>query len=302
MPVYDQTYRHFDRLKHAGNAPFLPIAETGVRLFFRNKRYILLAIAACIPFFGFFLLLLAPHIILSGQGQPMLERASDLLTFSASSAYMFLQLQGLFVFLFAVLVGGGLVANDLRTNALEIYFSKPLDRWQYFLGKLMVVCAVMLMFTLAPCLVLWLTDLIMNKGDGHVTRLLALLPRVVVACLVLTVPYGLLALACSSVARSARLAMAVFAGFVIMSGSISTVLSQLFATPWFELVSLSSSMRRLAFEALQPDEAILSMSGNLFQPLLGIPAVAPLCVVGLAALLCVVVFFKRVRGVEVVGE
>ena len=43
----------------------------------------------------------------------------------------FLDQQGLFVFFVTIYVGAGLIANDRRANALQIYLSKPLTRAEY---------------------------------------------------------------------------------------------------------------------------------------------------------------------------
>ena len=40
----------------------------------------------------------------------------------------FLEQQDIFVFFITVYVGAGLIANDRRANALQIYLSKPLTR------------------------------------------------------------------------------------------------------------------------------------------------------------------------------
>ena len=48
----------------------------------------------------------------------------------------FLDQQDIFVFFVTVYVGAGLIANDRRANALQIYLSKPLTRAEYIVGKL----------------------------------------------------------------------------------------------------------------------------------------------------------------------
>ena len=48
----------------------------------------------------------------------------------------FIEQQGLFVFFVTIFVGAGLIANDRRANALQIYLSKPLLRIEYIAGKL----------------------------------------------------------------------------------------------------------------------------------------------------------------------
>ena len=51
----------------------------------------------------------------------------------------FLEQQGIFVFFVTIYVGAGLIANDRRANALQLYLSKPLTRAEYIAGKLAIL-------------------------------------------------------------------------------------------------------------------------------------------------------------------
>ena len=55
---------------------------------------------------------------------------------TAETFRQFLEQQDIFVFFITVYVGAGLIANDRRANALQIYLSKPLTRAEYIFGKL----------------------------------------------------------------------------------------------------------------------------------------------------------------------
>ena len=54
----------------------------------------------------------------------------------------FLAQQDFFVFIITIYVGAGLIANDRRANALQIYLSKPLMRTEYIAGKAAVLFVV----------------------------------------------------------------------------------------------------------------------------------------------------------------
>ena len=68
----------------------------------------------------------------------------------------FLTQQMFFVFVIAIYAGAGLIANDLKANALQIYFSKPITRHDYLLGKLGVLIFFLALPTLVPGLLLFL--------------------------------------------------------------------------------------------------------------------------------------------------
>ena len=60
-----------------------------------------------------------------------LPQAGLLLAPTPETFRQFLEQQRLFVFFVTVYVGAGLIANDRRANALQIYLSKPLTRAEY---------------------------------------------------------------------------------------------------------------------------------------------------------------------------
>lgn len=70
----------------------------------------------------------------------------------------------LYVFVFPVLMplsvlfGSELVASDLRTNALESYFSRPISPLGYLLGRTIAYTGFLLAATLAPLLLVWFSD------------------------------------------------------------------------------------------------------------------------------------------------
>src|SRR5262249_31929144 len=63
-------------------------------------------------------------------------------------------LQAQFGFLLAFLVGPAIVASDLRNNALPLYLSRPLSRWEYVLGKFCVLALLLSAISWAPFLLL----------------------------------------------------------------------------------------------------------------------------------------------------
>ena len=68
----------------------------------------------------------------------------------------FLEQQDFFVFIVTIYVGAGLIANDRRANALQIYLSKPLMRTEYIAGKAAVLFAFLLLVTWVPAILLLL--------------------------------------------------------------------------------------------------------------------------------------------------
>ena len=86
--------------------------------------------------------------------QRQLSAGGSILAPTAETFRQFLEQQDFFVFFITVYVGAGLIANDRRANALQIYLSKPLMRSEYIAGKLAMLFAFLLLVTLVPALLL----------------------------------------------------------------------------------------------------------------------------------------------------
>src|SRR5207237_7480306 len=75
-------------------------------------------------------------------------------------AYSFFFKAELATSLFLVLVvGPNLVSRDLRFNALPLYFSRPLRRFDYFLGKLGVIGFFLMAIAILPSVVAYVLGL-----------------------------------------------------------------------------------------------------------------------------------------------
>jgi ABC-2 type transport system permease protein len=68
-------------------------------------------------------------------------------------------------FLLTTFVGPGLVSPDLVNNALPLYFCRPLARWEYVVGKMLVILGLLSFITWIPGLMLF--GLQASLADGE---------------------------------------------------------------------------------------------------------------------------------------
>ena len=61
-----------------------------------------------------------------------------------------------------LLVGPNLISQDLRYNALPLYFSRPLRRMDYLAGKLGVIVALLVAIIIVPSLVAYMFGLLFS--------------------------------------------------------------------------------------------------------------------------------------------
>lgn len=102
----------------------------------------------------------------------------------------------------SVLFGSDLVASDLRTNALESYFSRPITPLGYILGRTAAYAGFLLAATLLPLLIVWFSD-VSTAPSSHLS-IVGHVPWGLTRALVLVaVTISLLVQAAATITRSA---------------------------------------------------------------------------------------------------
>ncbi len=131
--------------------------------------------------------------------------------------------------LLAVVVGliaPALISRDLRAKAWLVYFTRPVSRLEYILGKGLVLAVIIAGITMLPGVVLWLVGVLVSPSVWVAVATWDLPLKVIVSSVVLMVPTALLALAYSSLTAESRIAsFAWFATWVacwIAHSSLST--------------------------------------------------------------------------------
>jgi ABC-type transport system involved in multi-copper enzyme maturation permease subunit len=113
--------------------------------------------------------------------------------------------------LLAIVVGivaPPLISQDIRSRAFLIYFSRPIDRWEYIFGKLGTIWIYVCSMSTLPALTLYLLGVLLSPQLAVVHATWDLPLRVLLATLALSVPTATLALCISSLTQESR-----YAGF-----------------------------------------------------------------------------------------
>src|ERR1700716_1553203 len=144
MPIHDQGYRRYAGSKAPRGRAWTVITRAGLRAMFNKRAFLGLMLFAWLPF-----LVRAVQIYAAAN----LPQAAFLAP-TPETFRQFLDQQQTFVFFVTVYVGAGLIANDRRANALQIYLSKPLTRGEYVFGKLAILMTFLASVTWLPAIVL----------------------------------------------------------------------------------------------------------------------------------------------------
>ena len=280
MPIYDQAYR-----KHEARAPlrrvrFWPITREALRLILARRPFILLLVSAWVPFL---VRVIQVYVV------TRFPEAGRILPVDGRLFGEFLVQQWMWMLLITIFGGAGLVANDLRTGAILVYLSRPLTRRDYVVGKLGVLLLLNGSVTLAPALLLYLVALALAPEQFAKWELAWVAPAIVLQAVAMSLVMSLVALAVSSLSRSARVAglglVALVLGLEVGRGNLYAV----YRRPETALLSFRACLQSLAV-------ALFSLTERA----VGMPWLYPSAVLILVAIGCLLVLRARVRAVEVV--
>ncbi|MDQ3213551.1 MAG: hypothetical protein M3Q85_12805 [Acidobacteriota bacterium] len=278
MPIHDQSYRRYGGGRAMPGQAWLVIARAGIMTMLRKRAFLGLLLASWVPF-----LVRAVQIYLAAN-----YPQASLIAPTAETFRQFLAQQDFLVFIMTIYVGAGLIANDRRANALQIYLSKPLMRSEYIAGKAAVLFSFVLFVTLVPALLLLVLQVLFAGSFEFLQKNLFLFPAIIVATLLEALLSTFAMLALSSLSKSSRYVGILYAGIIFFTAAIYGV-----------MVAITGSTRL----------AWLSLGANLTQvidvifrlkPRYATPWPVSLIVILAIVALSISVLERRVRGVEIV--
>jgi ABC-2 type transport system permease protein len=278
MPIHDQGYRRYGGGKARGRG-WTVIATAGIRTVLAKKSFIALMLMAWFPF-----IVRAVQIYAAAN----LPQAAFLKP-TAETFRQFLDQQQIFVFFVTVYIGAGLIANDRRANALQIYLSKPLTRGEYIFGKLAVLMTFLLLVTWVPAIVLLIVQIAFAGNFTFFRDNIYLFPAITVFSFIMVTMVAASMLALSSLSNSSRYVGILYSAVIFFTQAIYGVVYA---------VTRSTAMSWLSFSAnlAQVGDVIFRLPPKYDTPWI-LSLVAIIIVIVVSGL----VLERRVRGVEVIA-
>lgn len=278
MPIHDQGYRRYTGHRRPHGRTWWVIARTQVLAALRYRPFVILLLLSFLPFLG--------HV-----GQLYFSTNFQQVEFLAATAQTFrdfLDRQSIFVFLITIALAG-VIADDRRANALQVYLSKPLSRVEYVAGKLVAVLVFVLGATLLPALLLLLLQALFAGSTAFLARHPFLLPAIALFSIIQALLAAFAILALSSLSKSRRFVSIMYAGLVFFTAAMCQALR-----------TITGSR---AWAVLSPEDTLDVIADAIFR-VRGQPAIpVPLAVLSVAVLIGASMWIleRRVRGVEVVA-
>jgi hypothetical protein len=246
---------------------------------FKRRWFLVVLFVGWVPFLGFAIFIAGPVLF---------PQLSGMAPVTPQTFRSFLNWQQFFVFIITIVLGG-LIADDRRANALQLYLSKPLTRVEYILGKAAPLLILILGVTLVPAVFLLLVQIVFSGSFSFLTNNLFLLPAITLASLTRALLSTFMILALSSLSKNRRFVAVMYAGIIFFTSSMSQVLRQITGSR--------------AWAAISPGNMIEVFTDWIFRVRTPQPVpvyVAVLVIVGLIAV-SVWILERRVRPVEIVA-
>lgn len=277
MPIHDQGYRRYAGRREPRRRTWWVIARAGIRERVRERRCLALLLLAWAPF-----AVRAVQIYVAEN-----VSAASFLAPGAGTFREFLDQQNLFVFFVTIYAGAGLIANDRRANALQIYLARPVTRLDYVTGKLVTLLVFLTAVTWVPAMLLLALQVMFSASTAFLRSNLFLVPAITVFCAIQVLVSALAMLALSSLSKSRRFAAVMYASLIFLTAALYQALRGMTGSSRWAWLSPED-----AFDVLA--DAIFRIPGSTAMP---VPAAA--LVTAVLAAVSVWILSRRVRAVEI---
>jgi ABC-type transport system involved in multi-copper enzyme maturation permease subunit len=278
VPIHDQSYRRYRGERAPEGRAWSVIASAGIKTMLAKRKFLGLLLIAWLPF-----IVRAVQMYISAN----FPQAS-MLAPTSETFRQFLEQQGVFTFFITIFTGAGLIANDLRANALQIYLAKPMGRFEYIAGKFAVLAFFLLLVTWLPATMLLIIQVVFAGNLEFLKANVYLLPAILVATGIETIVLCMVMLALSSLSKSARFVGIMYAGMVFFTHALYGVVFVVTRNSAFSWMSLQGNLQHLG-------DLVFRVQSRFDTPAWA-TILALAVIVGASAF----VLERRVRGVEVV--
>jgi len=278
MPIHDQGYQRYLGTRSAIGRSWQVMTRAGVMSVIRKRVFIGMMLWAWTPF-----VVRAVQIYVSATFQQASFLAPKGETFRE-----FLDQQGLFVFFMTIYVGAGLIADDRRANALQLYLSKPMTSAEYIAGKLAILVLFLVSVTFLPAMMLLVTQAVFAGDLTFVRNNIYLVPAITLYSVALVLLASTTMLALSSMSKSSRFVSVMYSGVFFFTLALFNTLRGITGSTNFAWLAPTAALQQLGDVIFRlPPRYQLA------------PALAGLAVVVMIAG-SVWILMRRVRGVEIV--
>ena len=308
MAVYEHLYGAYEGEELSAWSRFLVIPRHALRDLFRSR---LLTTIFILCFLYPLIAAILVYLRHNANAIAMLQiDVRELLPIDASFFLTFVEIQGAFSFIVAVLIAPPLISRDLANNALPLYLCRPLSRTEYVLGKLTAVVLVLSLVTWVPGILVFFFQASL-AGAGWLWANLWMIGAIFTGSMLWILLLSLIALAISALVKWRVVASGAMLGLFFVPSAFGAMINEIFLTRAGNLISVWAGMINIwsgLFGLFERQSG--TVRGKVTTPvydnvymniaLLEPPLWASWLVIVLICAVCVWLLSRRVRAYEVI--
>ncbi|MBN1271221.1 MAG: ABC transporter permease [Candidatus Aminicenantes bacterium] len=288
MTIKEKGYAHWDGKLEERRFNWWPITRLGISLTFKKKFFKFTFLVSLLPALIY---LVGIYIAERIEDFPFIESGqADFLKTNPGYFYSYFTQGSLLFIMIAILIfsGSGLISDDLKHNALQLYFSRPIKKSEYFLGKISTIFFFIFILTLVPGIVFLLMKFLFAGNFRFFVQYPWLPLSICAYSVIIAVFLGLYTLFLSSLSTNRRYVGILIFAVYFFTDILFGIFNSIFHNQYFVLFSIRWNLKQVG-------AAFFQQKGHY-----DVPWILSLLVLTVICGLAVLVLHKRVRGVEVI--
>jgi ABC-type transport system involved in multi-copper enzyme maturation permease subunit len=288
MTIREKGYIHWDGVLKERKLAWWPITRLGIKLAFKKKYFRFIYFGSFIPALAFIVgIYISERIedfryLVKGSSKILEVNPAYFKTYFTGDFLLFMMIMIL------VVAGAGLISDDLKYNSLQLYFSRPVQKKDYLIGKAAIILFFLLLLTLVPGLLFIIFKLLFSGSFRFIVAYPWLPVSVIVFSLFVSLFFCLYTLLLSSLSKNKRYVSILIFVIYILSEILFGVFYENFRKPAFALFSLKANLQQFGAFLFRQNPAFGVAWYWSFLLLLGICALAYF------------VLKSRVKGVDII--
>ncbi len=234
MAVYKRTYKIYDGPLTPAWSRFWVLSRYSLSTLFDSRFFTAYTVLCLLPFLAGVAYIYFVH---SQTAQLLLNMNFGNQAVDVTLFVSFLGAQAWLGFIMAAWAVPGMMARDFANHALQLYFSRPLSRVEYLLGKIAVMAALLSSITWVPGLVLFFLQAQL-EGGGWGGRNLWMAGSILVSCALWIAVTSLLAMALSVWVKWRITATGAMVGVFFLLPGFGQAFNLILRTRWGMLFNL----------------------------------------------------------------
>ena len=305
MPIYEQSFRHYDGPRSTRRM-WWPVAHQTMRpmlkpkpLWFFASAHLIFIVVISVSFFVTAKLKeIAPDQI---EAATKVAQAVEVPIFGTNLSlntllYIYLDVSFLMMLLLVLATVGSCISSDRQNMALPLYFSRPLGISDYIMGIITGIFLIRLGFGAAAIFIIFVQAAAYfytpQQAFEQIPLLLSSIVSLFTACLLAAVSMA----AFSSMSKTARTANSLFIAFWMLSGPVAGLLRQATRQSDWGAVSPRMSWRNFAEYIMSAETQQFGRRADFFEISIGAATGAII----LYILLFLYITHRNLKMVEVV--